>query len=94
MYTGKFMGHDICLTPTWGDIQFSKFKSFEYQFDGPGNYETNFECKWRVHSKTDHTGISFSLSMFKLFMIHFNIYDCRHWDFEKNCWKVYDHEER
>lgn len=79
------------MTWRWGDIRISKWKSFEYQFEGR-NCEWNkyFECKFKWTCKQDHAGIDFYFSLFKLFWMNLNIHDRRHWDYENNCWKVYD----
>lgn len=39
--------------------------------------------------KQDHAGMNLELGLFG-YEIHFTLYDNRHWDFENNCWKVYD----
>lgn len=38
--------------------------------------------------KRDHAGIDIQFSLLGVCM-HFNFYDCRHWDYEKNCWVDY-----
>lgn len=72
------------ITPFWGDIQISKYKSFEYQFEGPSFLRDQIvECGLRWTTKTDHAGISFT----KLFWFNLNIHDRRHWDYDNNCWQ-------
>ena len=37
----------------------------------------------------DHAGVDIQISWFG-FCVHFNFYDSRHWDSEKNCWKNHE----
>lgn len=39
-------------------------------------------------TKCDHAGVDIQLSLFGI-CAHFNFYDCRHWDYDNNCWKMY-----
>jgi hypothetical protein len=50
-----------------------------------------FDLRISYQTKCDHAGLYFRFSLFKLFFLSFNIYDNRHWNFEKNRW--YDHSE-
>lgn len=71
---------------TWGDIPISKYKSFEYQFEGPHWMDRDiFEFKLSWTRKCDHAGISFTFGIFKLFWMNLNIHDHRHWDFDNEC---------
>lgn len=79
---------EIILTPTWGDIQLTKNKSFEYQLEFK-NWAQWFECKLAIKKKQDHAGIDFTFSCLKLFWLNLNIHDHRHWDYQNDCWKVY-----
>jgi hypothetical protein len=77
------------ITPTWGYIQLSKNKYFEYQFEGPSFTKySNYKFEWRLNwtEKQDHAGIVFIFSIKGLFFITCNIYDCRHWNSEKDNW--------
>lgn len=74
----------------WGDIQLTKNKSFEYQFEGPAftkgsNDKIEFLVRWNEHQ--DHAGFRFSFSIKGLFYMNFEIYDHRHWDDDKDDWK-------
>ena len=46
-----------------------------------------FNFLWTT--RRDHAGVDIQLSLFSL-CLHFNFYDSRHWDLEKNQWCVYD----
>lgn len=75
---------------TYGNVILSKFKVLEWQIEG-SKFSTNpFEFYLNWKTKTDHAGISFTFSIYKLFWININLNDRRHWDFEKNCWKIYN----
>jgi hypothetical protein len=39
-------------------------------------------------TRQDHAGANLELGLFG-YEVHFKFYDCRHWDYEKNCWVVY-----
>jgi hypothetical protein len=68
-----------------GFISLTKNKTFEYQFDRCHQY-TYFRFDINFKRKTDHAGLSFEFSVFKLFTILLSIYDNRHWNYEKNCY--------
>lgn len=76
------------ITPRWGDIVISKHKSFEYQLERDTGH-TPFELSLRWSRKTDHAGVQFTFSVYKLFWLNLNIHDHRHWDFDNDCWVNY-----
>ena len=83
------IGRNI-ITPSWGDVQISKHKSFEWQFEKASFLgDDPFEFKLSWHRNCDHAGISFTFGMRWLFWMNLNIHDRRHWDYENNCWKKY-----
>ena len=41
------------------------------------------EFDWTVQQ--DHAGLGLELALFG-YQIDFRLYDCRHWDYENNCW--------
>lgn len=43
--------------------------------------------QWSV--KSDHAGPSLELCLFG-YGVEVKIYDTRHWDYDNNCWTVYD----
>lgn len=81
------------LSLTWGDIPISANKSFEYQLelfgDSDGFTETRpFEFRFEITRKTDHAGASFIWGIRKLFWIHLNVHDHRHWNNKANRWAL------
>lgn len=46
-------------------------------------------CEFEFTVKQDHAGINLELGLLG-YEVHFTVYDNRHWDYEKNDWKVYD----
>lgn len=78
------------ISSTWGDIQISKHRSFEYQFErGSFLGDDVFEFKFTWSRKRDHAGINFTFGINKLFWFNLNIHDHRHWDVDNNCWQSY-----
>ena len=65
--------------------QLSKHKNIEGELirDNFYFFKAKFEGNW----KRDHAGFDFELNLFT-FAIGIRFYDCRHWDYENNCWKV------
>jgi len=47
-----------------------------------------FDLNTYWNRKVDHAGFIFMITIFGC-CFHFNIYDYRHWNYEKNCWMVY-----
>lgn len=84
------IGQFATLTPTWGSIQVSKHKYFEYQFEFNRFCNDPFELSLNWTSRRDHAGLNFIFSIYRLFWIAFSIYDHRHWDFKNECWKEPD----
>lgn len=79
------------LTKWWGVITLSKFKSFEYQFEGPSFMKDDlFEFKLAWDRNKDHAGPEFVFGIHRLFWINLRIYDHRHWNYETNSWQVYE----
>lgn len=79
-------------------FRISENKYFEYQLEGPNselvppNDFFEFSVAWT--RQRDHAGFDFTFSIYKLFWLNLNIYDCRHWDDETNAWKVYNIKEQ
>lgn len=67
-------------------------KTFEFQIarHKTGRYYFDFEIKW-THN-CDHAGFECYLGLFGAF-IEINFVDVRHWDWEKECWCVYEDDE-
>jgi len=78
------------LTWSWGDIQISKNKFFEYQFEFGKNTPAYipFEFNISVTSKTDHAGPKFTFGIINLFWICFKVYDHRHWNHKQKRWAI------
>jgi len=71
------------------NINLSKNKSIEVQLDlFPTDDATVFKCEFRANQKVDHAGIGFFLELYKSFYFHIQLYDHRHWDYEKKCWEI------
>ena len=44
-----------------------------------------FGFRLQLRTKIDHAGLFMSVSLFR-FTVEFNFRDCRHWDYDNNCW--------
>jgi len=66
-------------------FKITKNKTFEIS-SGVEEYWQFFQFNLRANRKTDHAGF---LIYFELFGFYFSIeiYDNRHWDWEKNAWE-------
>lgn len=77
------------ITPTWGDISLSKYKSFEYQFEFFNDFsnkkfgEFSIDCNLNSH----HGGIDLTFSIYKLFWVNINLHDTRHWNYDEGRWE-------
>jgi hypothetical protein len=74
-------------------FQLTKHKFFELQLDiGPLKYRNYnpFEISFHVDGKEDHSGIRFLFAIDKYFFFVMQVYDHRHWNFEKDTWQEYD----
>jgi hypothetical protein len=60
-----------------------KYLEMEFIRDNFYFFKAKFEGNW----KRDHAGFDFELNLFT-FAINIIFYDCRHWDYENNCWAV------
>ena len=47
------------------------------------------DCDFKFSTKGDHAGLSIMLGLL-VYGVHFTVYDTRHWDYENNCWQVYE----
>jgi hypothetical protein len=69
--------------------QITKTKSFETQIYRSGSYnifKLSLDTSWRGD---DHAGPSLEIELGKYY-INLEIYDHRHWDYEKGTWEAYD----
>lgn len=81
------------ITPTWGDIKIAKFKSFEYQFEGPkmmANDPNPIKLEFNWTNKCDHAGVHFTFGIRGLFWMNLNVHDHRHWNQLNNTWESYE----
>lgn len=46
-------------------------------------------CSFLWTTKRDHAGIDIQLSLFSI-CVHFNFYDCRHWNYEEGRYYIYN----
>lgn len=47
---------------------------------------------WRFNTRGDHAGLKFNFEFFGL-LFEFNVYDQRHWDWDKDSWQSYDEHQ-
>ena len=59
-----------------------------WEFNGYRTHQI-IDAELRLTFKGDHAGL---LTLFGLFgyALEISIYDTRHWDYENNCWEIYD----
>ena len=79
----------------YGDYLFknwklTKNKSIELQISKGG--DEIISGAFRLAFKEDHAGLMIDLSLFRR-SIYFQIYDNRHWNYEKNCYETYEDKE-
>lgn len=79
----------IHISPTFISFPLFGHKHFEYELLFGGHRFSISEwfrlvIEWT--SKTDHAGPNLELSFFKLFFLHFAIYDNRHWNYDSDRW--------
>ena len=67
-----------------------KNKYFEFQADKFEEFDYfKFSLSWT--RRTDHAGPKLLIEILGLFL-SLNIYDNRHWNYDKNCWEQYSEE--
>lgn len=64
----------------------NKAYSFELLYQKSMLFSLSLRLNWRG---SDHAGPAIELGLFG-YSVSASIYDTRHWDYEKNCWTVYD----
>lgn len=72
----------------WGNKLF-QHKAWEIQI-----YRANviLEFVLNITHRQDHAGIKLELGLFT-WCITFDLYDSRHWNYDKQCYEVYDDKE-
>ena len=51
------------------------------------------DIDFKISRRCDHAGMHLVLGLLG-YGIHFSFYDTRHWDYDNNCWKVYEQDLR
>lgn len=72
------------------DWKLTKYKHLEIQAAKGGDELIGFA--FRLAWRSDHAGLSLDLSLFRR-SLYIQVYDTRHWDDEKGCYKTYEDEE-
>ncbi len=73
------------------DGRITKNKHWDFQIYYTSH--TLFTIELSTHIKgNDHAGPAFGINILGL-QIDFGIYDCRHWDYDNNCWEEYEEEK-
>lgn len=69
----------------WGK-KLTKHKAWECQI-----YRSNvlLEGEFSITHRQDHAGIKLEFGLLT-WCLSFNIYDTRHWNYEAECWEVYE----
>ena len=68
-----------------GDIK----KNLSWEFEIIRHSHILVELSMRYTVKQDHAGLTLAAGLFG-YSADFRIYDTRHWDYENNCWEVYE----
>jgi hypothetical protein len=68
------------------DGSFTKNKHWELEFTKHSYDVVNVSVA--LTTRSDHAGLHLKLALFS-YMISFDIYDSRHWDYKNKCWEVY-----
>ena len=77
---GEFFKTLGCL---YGQISKNLAWELEHSF-----YAGNFaELEFKFTTRRDHAGLEACIGIFG-YAIGFRVYDTRHWDYEKDCWKT------
>jgi len=63
-----------------------KFKGWEFNI-----YKTHYliNVDLSLNVRCDHAGFQIMLGLFG-YSVELHFYDSRHWNYENNCWEVYD----
>ena len=83
---------NFILNSKFVSIPVSKHKTFECQLDLGKNLATQpIELSFYWTHKSDHCGLSFTFSIYKLFFFEVSLKDNRHWNSNDN--RFYDYGE-
>jgi hypothetical protein len=64
----------------------SKHKCWEFEIY---QCDTVLELEGRISVREDHAGVMLGVGLFS-YVMRFQIYDTRHWNFDKQQWEIYD----
>jgi len=64
----------------------SKFMYWEIEHNFYGNSLLDIDC--HIAIKEHHAGVSITLGLLG-YGVHLHVYDCRHWNYEKECYETY-----
>ena len=67
-------------------------KFWELQFEKWPNWKHYFDVVFNLTRQCDHAGLRINVEICGYYA-EFQIYDCRHWDSEKNKWCVYEKDK-
>ena len=70
---------------SWGKKLFAD-KAIEIEYYR-SNTIAEFEC--RLTAREDHAGLTLGLGLFS-YTLRAQVYDTRHWNYEKKAWEVYE----
>ena len=76
----------------WWEPKISKHKAICLQLSWVQPRHIDLGCEFDSSWKDDHAGFALTISLFKI-MFHFNFYDIRHWDDEKDQWVIYEEDK-
>lgn len=69
----------------WSKSYLTPFKNKFIEFEVTRDFTLiSFMFVWTV--RQSHAGLNIELGLFG-YCFHFNFYDCRHWDYENNCYE-------
>jgi hypothetical protein len=69
-------------------FKLTKNKSIDVDLNSGDDYQF-FSFRFAWTNKCDHAGLSFDMSIYKLFNFHIKLYDNRHWNDNANAFEVY-----
>ena len=70
----------------------SKNKALEVQLTLEKGFADWFKFCLETKSKQDHPGIYLTFELLTIFYFHVWFYDGRHWDYDNDCFKIYEND--
>lgn len=80
----RFIKSEGSLYFTAGPV---RHKCLEVGYNAKYRGDGGFDFCWGFRTRGDHAGLTFNVEIFS-FLFEFNIHDDRHWNWEKNRWKL------